>query len=88
MLLRHLPVHGHIQVRVHVWHDNKAFFCKDFCSFDGFIIIRQQVFGVVNNFDLYKITTAEFPERRAIRTASSAFLAPEVFGSSVTLSGI
>ena len=39
----------------------KPSFGKDFCSFDGFIIIRQQVFGVVNNFDLYKITTAEFP---------------------------
>ena len=49
---------GSVQIRIHVRHHDKSFFCKDFRCFDGLIVIRKQIFGIVNNFDFDKVTTA------------------------------
>ena len=52
-------ISGCIQIRIHVWHNNKPFFCKDLCCLDCLVIIRKKVFRIVNNFKLYKISTTQ-----------------------------
>ena len=54
-------VTGSVEIGVHVRQDDEAFLGEDFCGLNGFCIIRQEVFRIAHDFDLYEITAADFP---------------------------
>ena len=51
---------GCIEVRIHIGQDDEAFFGQDFRGFDGFVVVRQEIFGVAHDFDLDEVATADF----------------------------
>ena len=52
---------GGVQVGIHVGHDDISLFCQDLRRLDGLVVVRQQVFGVVDHFNFDKVAAAQFP---------------------------
>ena len=50
-----------LQIGVHIGHDHKALLGQHLRCFNGFVIVRQQIFAVANDLDFYKIALAYFP---------------------------
>lgn len=49
-----LKISCYIEIRIHIWHNDKTFLCKNFCRFYRFCVIRQKIFAVTLNFNLYQ----------------------------------
>ena len=48
-----------MQVRIHVGHNDEALLGKNLRRLDGFVIVRQQVLAVLDDFDFDKISVTK-----------------------------
>ena len=55
-----LQLTGRNRVREHVGHDHEAFLGQHFGGSDGFGVVRQEVLGLVFDFDLDEVGVAHF----------------------------